>query len=63
MNLEYTFCRYFNAERLLLRFSVEGQVSRSDERYLLLQKTEQNLQNIPLDTELNRLKFGIQYFS
>ena len=35
MNLEYTFYRYFCAERLLLPFSVEGQVSRSDERYLL----------------------------
>ena len=34
MNLEYTFCRYFYAERLLLPFSVEGPVSRSDERYL-----------------------------
>ena len=36
MNLEYTFCRYFYAERLLLPFSVEGQVSRSDERYLFI---------------------------
>ena len=36
MNLEYTFCRYFYAERLLLPFSVEGQVSRSDERYLYI---------------------------
>ena len=34
MNLESTFCRYFYAERLLLPFSVEGQVSRRDERYL-----------------------------
>ena len=36
MNLEYTFYRYCYAERLLLSFSVEGQVSRRDERYLLL---------------------------
>ena len=35
MNLENTSCRYFYIERLLLPFSVEGQLSPSDEPYLL----------------------------